>query len=141
MVSVDHFRRSSLRTAERVERCAVWIGRRLACDFHAKGAEVSGYIKYYPGGFMPSAPAQNMAERLDIASGFQRWDSDGNLTEARPLTPGEIAALTPQSIAPTTDERLAAAAMALAALDNITAPVLPVDVIEILSDVRNALGG
>lgn len=42
-------------------------------------------------------------------------------------------------VPPTAEERLAAAAAALAALDTIAAPVLTADVLDVLVDVRNAL--
>ena len=42
---------------------------------------------------------------------------------------------------PTAEDRIAAAATALAALGGITAPVLAADVLDVLDDVRTALGG
>lgn len=49
--------------------------------------------------------------------------------------------IAPPRVPSTPEERLLAAATALAALDGITAPVLPVDVLDILTDVRTALEG
>jgi hypothetical protein len=42
---------------------------------------------------------------------------------------------------PAAEERLAAAAAALAALDTIEAPVLATEIVDILADVRTALEG
>lgn len=91
---------------------------------------------YGTGGFDPSKPNSNMLSVLD-ADGYRRWDS-GQLVEQRPLTMEEelLVGATPQVNA---EDRLAAAASALAALDDISAPVLPADVLDILTDVRTAL--
>lgn len=95
-------------------------------------------MRYHPGGFVPNAAAENKAEQYD-ESGYTKWDRQGNVIERRPLTADEITALTPLPPVPTADDRLAAATRALAALDNISAPVLPIDVLDILTDLRSAL--
>lgn len=51
----------------------------------------------------------------------------------------DIVETDPPASALSADEKLAAAAEALAALDDISAPVLPVDVLDILTDLRSAL--
>lgn len=96
---------------------------------------------YGIGGFNPQAPNNNLIERHDLATGVTRWDSDGNVIEQRTLTADEIAALTPPPVVATPDEKITAAVEALAALDGIEAPVLPTDVLDILTDVRTALEG
>lgn len=68
---------------------------------------------YGLGGFDPSKPNGNIVETYEV-----------------PDDPPPV---------PTPDEKLAAAATALAALDGIAAPVLPTDVLDILVDVRTAL--
>ena len=51
---------------------------------------------YHPGGFIPTAPAHNVAQAWDSATAtYTRWDEQGNALETRPLTPDEIVALTP----------------------------------------------
>lgn len=51
---------------------------------------------YHLGGFDPSKPNGNLAEKADASTGtFTRWDPDGRVVEQRPLTVDEIAALTP----------------------------------------------
>lgn len=49
---------------------------------------------YFPGGFDPAAPNDNLAERWDLAAGtYTAWDRDGNQTDSRPLTDEETAQL------------------------------------------------
>lgn len=51
---------------------------------------------YHPGGFDPSKPNGNLAEKADPKAGtFTRWDTEGRVIESRPLTAAELAALTP----------------------------------------------
>lgn len=79
-------------------------------------------------------------EEWDGAAGiYTRWHPDGTVAEQRALTAEEIAALTPPVAPPTPEERLAAAAAALAPLDTLDAPVLPADILDVLVAVRTAL--
>jgi hypothetical protein len=49
-------------------------------------------IVYYPGGYEPNAPAQNMAEQWDDATQiYTAWDQSGNITSTRPYNTGEVA--------------------------------------------------
>ena len=60
------------------------------------------------------------------------YDAQGNyLHDAEPMPP--------EFIAPTADERLDAARQALAAVANMTGPVLAADVADVLADLRTAL--
>lgn len=72
-------------------------------------------VVYGMGGFDPTKPNNNIVEERD---------------EPDPPPPP-----------PTAEERLAAAAAALAALDAISAPVLAADVLDVLADLRDVLGG
>src|SRR5579872_4666180 len=48
--------------------------------------------RYYPGGYMPAAPAQNMLEQWNDATlTYTSWDSNGNVTLTRPYTAAEQA--------------------------------------------------
>lgn len=97
---------------------------------------------YHVGGYLPGAPKNNLAELVDLDAGtIKRYALDGTPIEDRLLTPDEIAALAPVPVVITPDEKIAAAVTALAALDTISAPVLPVDVLDILAGVRTALEG
>ena len=95
---------------------------------------------YGIGGYLPAKPNGNKVEESDLVAGtFTRWDADGNVLEARPLTTDEIAALTPPPVVKSDAEKLEAAAAALAELENIAAPVLATDVLDVLADLRTAL--
>lgn len=60
------------------------------------------------------------------------YDAQGNyLHDAEPMPP--------ESIIPTADERLDATRQALAAVANLTGPVLAADVADVLADLRTAL--
>lgn len=70
-------------------------------------------VTYGVGGFDPSKPNNNMVETVEVPD--------------------------PPAPTPTAEDKITAAAEALAALDGISAPVLPADVLDILADVRTAL--
>lgn len=75
-----------------------------------------------------------MAEIVRVPGLDVTYNDDGTVTTA----PNEVAAIiTPASL--TAEQRIAAAAAALAQLDGIAAPVLSVDVLDVLVDVRTAL--
>lgn len=96
--------------------------------------------RYRPGGYDPGISGHNLAEQIDTDTGtLTRYDRQGNVIESRPLTADEIAALTPPPVVKTADQRLADAVSALATLDTLAAPVLPVDVLDVLTDLRTAL--
>lgn len=67
---------------------------------------------YGPGGYDPAKP-------------------NGNVIAVEPMPP--------EFITPTADERLDAARQALAAVANLTGPVLAADVADVLADLRQAL--
>jgi hypothetical protein len=55
---------------------------------------------YYPGGFIPAAPAANKAQQTsngtqpgDPPAGYTAWDTNGTVLVQRPLTAGESADL------------------------------------------------
>lgn len=74
------------------------------------------------------------------AGTYTRRNAAGTLVETRALTPEEITAYSPPpTVSPTPEERLAAAAQALAPLDTLSAPVLPADILDVLVAVRTAL--
>lgn len=85
-------------------------------------------------------PDGQLIERYDSDTGLYTQYVDGAKIESRPLTTDEAAWLNPPVVL-TPEQKIEAAATALAALDGITAPVLPIDVLEILTDVRTALEG
>ena len=65
-----------------------------------------------------------------LRTGTGQWDPTTRTVIAREVV-----------TVPTAEDRIAAAATALAALGGITAPVLAADVLDVLDDVRTALGG
>ena len=81
-----------------------------------------------PAGLTAVALANADADSLRAGTG--QWDPD-----TRTVVPRVVV------VVPTAEDRIAAAATALAALDGITAPVLAADVLDVLDDVRTALGG
>lgn len=63
---------------------------------------------YFPRGWDPDAPNNNLRARWDLTSGlFTRWDPDGNEVEQRPLTGEETAELQAVAAEQQTDDRLA----------------------------------
>lgn len=70
---------------------------------------------YHPGGFNPSAPAQNRAEHWDTAGGYTRWDTTGTQVEQRALTSQESAALAAQDADLTTSTNASTTRTALQA--------------------------
>lgn len=48
---------------------------------------------FHIGGFIPAAPQQNRAERIDSSTGFTRWDVAGAQVEQRVLSAAESIAL------------------------------------------------
>lgn len=79
------------------------------------------------------------AEVIDLDAGTVTIEEHGKPISTRPLTADERAQWTPTTPVATPDEKLAAARQALAALGTITAPVLPADLVDILTDVATAL--
>lgn len=55
---------------------------------------MTAFVRYHPGGLVQSAPAGNMAERIDATTGFQKWAVDGTLVKQRPLTEEEAERIT-----------------------------------------------
>lgn len=49
-------------------------------------------ISYHIGGFLPNRPAQNKAREVDGGM-VTEWDTDGNVTLSRALTPAESASV------------------------------------------------
>lgn len=97
--------------------------------------------RYFMGGFDPAKPNNNVAESWDDeTNAYTAWDESGAVSEQRPLTDDERSAVV-VPVTVTANERIVAAVSALAALDDISAPVLPTDVLDILTDVRTALEG
>lgn len=98
---------------------------------------------YFGGGFIPGHPSGNVNVRLDGDSGlYTRWDEAGDIVDQRPLTQAEAAAVAPQPPPPLTDaERIAAATTALAPLETVAAPYTTADIVDVLLDVKTALGG
>lgn len=59
-------------------------------------------IIYHPGGYDPTATAENMAEQWDDAiQTYTAWDTSGNAIETRPYTPEETAAMNAEIAAST----------------------------------------
>lgn len=81
-----------------------------------------------------------LVDRTDV-TGYTRWDSSGVVVEQRPLTAAEAAAVSPPPPPPTDAERLAAATAALAPLETVDAPYTTADIVDVLLDVKTALGG
>lgn len=78
---------------------------------------------------------------LDATPPTYTREENGVVVATRPMTADEITAYTPAPPVLTAEEKLAAAAAALAQIDSLGAPVLPVDVLDVLADVRTALEG
>lgn len=79
------------------------------------------------------------AEIIDLGAGTIAFEDDGVITSTRALTVDEVARYAPPP--PTEAERLAAAQAALAPLAQIAAPYTTADIVDVLLDVRTALGG
>lgn len=57
-------------------------------------------IVYYEGGFIESAPEQNMAEEWnDTTKTYAAWDINGDVTATRPYDTAELAALSAEQTA------------------------------------------
>jgi len=71
------------------------------------------------------------------------WDADADPDWSPPegftVVPDDGTTLTATPAPPTADERLDAARQALAAVANLTGPVLAADVADVLADLRTAL--
>ena len=79
------------------------------------------------------------AEIIDLAANTITFEEAGVARSTRPLTADEFAAYTPPAPTLTADERLDAARAVLAQVDAIEAPVAPIDVAEILIQLREVL--
>lgn len=76
-----------------------------------------------------------MAEIVRVPGLDVTYHDDGTVTTA----PNKVPAVSPTPAPVTADARLAALRVALEQLDEIAAPVLSVDVLDVLVDVRTAL--
>lgn len=79
------------------------------------------------------------AEIIDLHAGTIAFEDKGVIKSTRALTAEEAATYAPTP--PTEAERLAAAQAALAPLEQIAAPYTTADIVDVLLDVRTALGG
>lgn len=79
------------------------------------------------------------ADIIDLNAGTIAREENGVVISTRALTVDELAAYAPP---PATEaERLEAARAALAPLETIAAPYTSADIVDVLLDVRTALGG
>lgn len=76
-----------------------------------------------------------MAEIARVPGLDVTYNDDGTVT----TEPNDLLAVEPAAPPLTAEQRIAAAAAALAQLGEIAAPVLSVDVLDVLVDVRTAL--
>lgn len=79
------------------------------------------------------------AEIIDLNADTISFEVNGTVTSTRTLTAEERAANSPRP--PTEAEKLDAARIALAALDGTPAPYTTADIVDVLLDVKTALGG
>jgi hypothetical protein len=79
------------------------------------------------------------AQIVDLGAGTLTVEDHGVVVSSRALTSDEIVAWTPPP--PTDAERLAAATAALAPLETVDAPYTTADIVDVLLDVKTALGG
>jgi hypothetical protein len=79
------------------------------------------------------------ATLVDLNAGTISFEQNGVVTSTRALTADEAARYAPSP--PTEAERLAAAQAALAPLEQIAAPYTAADIVDVLLDVKIALGG
>jgi len=83
--------------------------------------------------------AVTSAELIDLNAGTIAFEINGVVTSTRALTVDEIASYAPPPL--TEIQRLEAARVALAPLETIDAPYTSADIVDVLLDVRTALGG
>lgn len=81
------------------------------------------------------------AEIIDLNVGTIAFEEHGVVTSTRSLTVDEVARYTPPAPVVSPEERLAAAQAALAPLEQVAAPYTTADIVDVLLDVRTALGG
>lgn len=81
------------------------------------------------------------AEIVDLDAGTIAREEDGVVVSTRALTADEVIRYTPPVPVVSPEERLAAAQAALAPLETIDAPYTSADIVDVLIDVRTALGG
>lgn len=79
------------------------------------------------------------AEIIDLNANTIAFEENGVVTSTRALTVDEIAFYAPPPL--TEAERLEAARTALAPLETVDAPYTTADIVDVLLDVRTALGG
>ena len=78
------------------------------------------------------------AEIIDLNAGTIAFEDHGVITSTRALTVDEHARYAPPPL--TEAERLEAARTALAPLEQVAAPYTTADIVDVLLDVRTALG-
>lgn len=78
---------------------------------------------------------------VDLNAGTIAFEENGIVTSNRALTADEVTAYTPPPPDPDPVGQLEAARAALAPLEQVAAPYTTADIVDVLLDVRTALGG
>lgn len=81
------------------------------------------------------------ADIIDLEAGTIAQEVNGAIVSTRALTPDEATRYTPVAPELSPGERLVAARVALSTLDTTVAPYTTADIVDVLLDVKTALGG